>query len=183
MLLFSPSLEMSGESGADFDESLGYGAVAAAIRRFDENLRLGVGLGAFRRIDKNSFFPFLAVRWRITDRVTLANPFRAGPTGPAGLELVVDLGDGWEIGAGGAWRSYRFRLDREGAVPNGIGETEQLPVFLRAGMQMRHTLRLDFYLGAALAGELTLKNSAREDLVVDDFDAAPFAGVSLSGEF
>lgn len=183
LLLFSPSVEMFGESGADSDESLGYGAVAVAIRRFDENLRLGIGLGAFRRIEKNTYFPFLAIRWQITDRVRLSNPFRAGPSGPAGLELVFDMGDGWELGAGGAWRSYRFRLDREGTVPNGIGETEQLPAFLRAGKRLRDTLRLDFYLGAALAGELTLKNSAREELVVDDFDTAPFAGVSLSGEF
>ena len=182
-LLFSPSLEISAESGAEIDDSLGYGAVAAAVRRIGADLSLGFGLGAFRRIEKSSYFPFIAVRWQITDRLRLANPFRAGPSGPAGLELALDMGNGWELAAGGAYRSYRFRLDKDGAVPGGIGETEQVPVFLRASKRLRAALRLDLYIGAALAGKLTLEDGDRRELAKDDFDTTPFVGVALAGEF
>ena len=92
------------------------------------------------------------------------------------------MGNGWELAAGGAYRSYRFRLKKDGTVPGGIGETDQIPVFLRASNYFRETLRLDFYLGAVLAGELTLSDSARRELISDDFDATPFLGVSLVGE-
>ena len=52
----------------------------------------------------------------------MGNALPAGPTGPAGLELVYRPGEDWRFGPlGGAYRSVRFRLDRNGDVPSGIG--------------------------------------------------------------
>ena len=95
--------------------------------------------GDLREIDETKAFPFVLVDWRINDRLRLANPTQAGPAGGAGLELAWTLDDRWEIAGGGAWRTYRFRLDRNGPTPDGIGESRGVPLFLRTSYAVRAT--------------------------------------------
>ena len=83
----APKVEFPRESGASWRDSLTYGAVFIVAREFTPDLELGLGVGAFKRVEKDSVFPFLRLDWQIADRVRLANPFRAGPAGPAGLAL------------------------------------------------------------------------------------------------
>jgi hypothetical protein len=67
-------------------------------------------------------FPYITVNWQMTERLRLINPSRTSPAGPAGLELVYAIDKYWETGLGAAYRSYRFRLEEDGPIPNGIGE-------------------------------------------------------------
>jgi hypothetical protein len=83
-----PSIDFAGASGAETSESLSYGAVLSAAYAFGPDLMLGLGTGIFKRLDQSEVFPYIVIDWKINDRLQLTNPFRSGPVGPAGLELV-----------------------------------------------------------------------------------------------
>jgi hypothetical protein len=180
---FNPTVEWSGESGASAGESLNYGAVVSATRIFSPDLVVGLGAGVFRQIDDTKVFPFLVVNWKITDRLRLNNPLQAGPAGGAGLELAYTLGDGWEMGVGGSYRSYRFRLKSDGPVPGGIGENRFFPAFARLSYAFGVATRLDLYAAAFLNGELNVMRADGSDLYSDKYNAAPAVGLALSHRF
>jgi hypothetical protein len=182
-LTFSPTLEYAGESGAELSDALEYGALVSAARRLSPDLTLGLGVGVYERIEQTRAFPFLIVDWRITERLRLTNPLPAGPAGPAGLELSYALDSGWEIGLAAAFRSFRFRLDENGPVPNGIGENSYLPVVARIGRRISEALTLNLYAGAALAGDLRVEDRDGNGLYDEDRDPAGLVGLSLVGRF
>lgn len=180
---FSPTVEWTGESGANASDSLSYGAVVSATRVFSPDLVLGVGAGVFRQIDETKVFPFLVVNWKITDRLRLGNPLQAGPAGGAGLELAYALSDRWEISGGGSYRSYRFRLKDDGPVPGGIGENRFVPLFARVSYAFTPATRADLYAAAFVNGKLTVTRADGNDLYGDEYKTAPAIGLTFSHRF
>ena len=178
-----PSVEFAGASGAEASESLSYGAVLSAAYAVRPDLMLGLGTGIYERLDQSEVFPFVVIDWKISETLRLTNPFRAGPVGPAGLELVYAPDDSWEAGLGGAYRSYRFRLDDSSAVADGIGEVDFWAPFLRMGWRMGEHYRLDINAGAMLNGSITIEDENGNQLGESDYDAAPFVGLTLKGQF
>jgi hypothetical protein len=180
---FSPTVEYSGESGASVSDSVEYGALVSAARRFHTGLTLGLGVGVYDRIEETRAFPFLIVDWRISDRLRLTNPLITGPAGPAGLEISYTLGSGWEAGIAAAYRSFRFRLDENGAIPNGIGENQNVPLVGRIGRKISDTLSFNFFVGATLAGNLRAEDQNGNRLYDVDRDPAALIGLSLAARF
>ena len=178
-----PSLEFAGAAGAKIDESLSYGAVLSAAYVFGPDLMLGLGGGIFERLDQTEGFPFVVIDWKINDRLRLTNPFRAGPVGPAGLELIYASTVRWETGVGGAYRSYRFRLDDSSAVADGIGEVDFWAAFVRVGWQLGNHYRLDINAGALMGGSITIDDENGNELGQTDYDTAPFVGITVKGRF
>lgn len=180
----SPQVEWYGESGVDdWGDALGYGAVFAASYRVSPGLSVGVGAGVFYRGEETKGFPYIAVDWKITEELRLTNPFRTSPSGPAGLELAWRFSEKWEIAAGGAYRSFRFRLDNSGAAPNGFGELDQTVGYARLSYRMGRDLKLDLYGGAAFNGEMKLVDRNGNELGADDFETAPILGLALTATF
>lgn len=178
-----PSVQWAYEDGANAGDAVIYGALLSIARVFSPSLMLGLGAAIFREIDETKAFPFVLVEWKIDDRWRVANPFPAGPAGGAGVELVYAPNDAWELAAGGTWRTYRFRLDRDGPVPNGIAESRGVPLFARATYRFTRDTRLDAYAGALLGGKLTVMNSDGNDVARDEFGTAPLLGITLSSRF
>jgi hypothetical protein len=178
-----PSVEYAAETGADSGKAWVWGAVASAAKSFSPNLTLGLGAGVYSQIEKTTAFPYVVIDWKIDERWRLANPFAAGPAGPAGLELSYALDGNWDAGVGAAYRSYRFRLDQSGPFPDGVGESRMVPAFLRVSRKLGAEARLDLYAAAALNGRLKLQDSGGGDLVTEDYATAPMIGLSLSGRF
>jgi len=182
-VVFSPSVAWAYESGASTGDALEYGAVVVASRVFSPTLTLGVGAAIYRQIDETKTFPFLAIDWKIDDRWRLSNPFPAGPVGGAGLELSYAFAEGWEAGFGGTYRSYQFRLDRNGPVPDGIGENRAVPLFLRLSRNIGKDAQVDFHVAALVNGRLKVKNRNGDDLASDDYDTAPALGLTVRYRF
>ncbi len=179
----APSVDWFRENGADTGESIAWGATVSATKRFDSGNLIGLGVGVFDRIERTSVFPFLIVDVRLTDRWRLVNPFAAGPTGPAGLELDYRFDGGWSMGVGGAYRSLRFRLSEGGPVPNGVGEERGLLLFLRATRELGRDMALRLYAGAVTAGRLRVEDSSGNRLEQEDFDPAPVFGAAFTARF
>ncbi|WP_419661559.1 hypothetical protein Dvar_19940 [Desulfosarcina variabilis str. Montpellier] len=182
-LMAIPSLEFAGASGAETSESLSYGTVLLAMHAFGPNLMMGLGGGVFDRLDEWEVFPFLAIEWKLSDQLKLNNPFEAGPAGPAGLELVYTPTEHLEMGAGGAYRSYRFRLDDSSAVADGIGELETWVAFLRVGWRFGERYQLDLNGGALFDSKIKVDDQDGNHLGETDTDTAPFVGMTIKGKF
>jgi hypothetical protein len=146
-LVVVPSGQFSGEFGARFEDALVYGGAVAVSHTFGPKLSLGLGVAGYYNLAQVRVFPFPLIRFKFSDRLRVSNPFRTGPAGPAGLEVTYKLRDQWEIGLGGAYRSYRFRLDYNGPLPNGIGQYTSIPVFVRLSYRPSPALGLDVYGG------------------------------------
>jgi len=171
---------LSGESGADTGDSVIYGGILSVSKKIGPDLTLGLGAGIYRRFADTSFFPLIFIKWKISDQWSVGNALQAGPTGPAGLELVYRPGEDWGFGLGGAYRSVRFRLDRNGVVPSGIGSEKSIPVWLRASRRLTKEINLDLYGGLLLGGELSIEDSSGRELSRDDYRTTPFLALTLS---
>ncbi|GAA5784997.1 hypothetical protein [Chitiniphilus shinanonensis] len=179
----APSLNYAGERGAG--DAWGWGATAIASRAFAPDLMLGLGVGVFDAIDETRVYPYLMIDWQISETWSLTNPFSAGPAGPAGLELGYHgVGNKWEVGAGGAYRSFRFRLaDDNPMASGGVGQEEMIPLYLRFGYTPTRNTKLDLYLGAALNGKLRTEDRNGNLLTEDEFDSAPLFSINFGGQF
>ena len=180
---FIPAIDFPGESGAALNDRFVYGGVVTLTHEFGQGLNVGLGFSLFEQLERTTFFPFLAISWQINEQFRIANPFEAGPAGPAGLELVYAPSPKWELGAGGAFRSYRFRLDDRSTVPNGIGQNDFLVTFLRIQRKLGKGFSVDLAGGALFDGKLTIRDSDGSKLASDRYDPAPLVALTFSGRF
>lgn len=178
-----PSITYAGASGAKTSKSLSYGTVLSGTYVFHPGLMVGLGAGIFERLGQFEMFPYIVVNWKLNDQLRLTNPFSAGPVGPAGMELVYSPLPKMEIGVGGAYRSYRFRLDDSSLVTNGIGEVEFWASFFRIGWKVGHAYRVDINGGLLLDGSIAIEDDSNHNLGKSAFDTAPFIGLTLQGKF
>jgi hypothetical protein len=178
-----PSAQFSGELGARFGDALTYGGAGAVSYAFGPKVVLGIGIAAYYNLKEVRVFPFPVIKLKLNDRFRFANPFRTGPAGPAGLELSYQLSPRWEVGIGGAYRSYRFRLDYTGPIPNGIGEYNSIPVFVRLAYRPFPALKIDLYGGASFLNKLYVDDRDGDELYRTKHDVAPLVGLSVSGRF
>ncbi len=179
----TPSVRIAREDGADWGNAFQYGGSLSASREFGDTLTLGLGAAVFSQLEEVTVTPLLLVTWRISEDLTLANPLRSGPTGPAGLELTYRLGNGWDLAAGASYRSERFRLKNSGSYADGVGEVSSIPAWLRLSHRMGGTFSLDLYGGVALGGNVRVEDRDGRRLASDDYDPAPFMAVTVAARF
>jgi hypothetical protein len=175
-----PTVGWSGAEGADWSESAVYGLAVSLTKQLRPGLILGTGLGVYAGLEEEKAFPLLVVIWQINERLRLSNPFGQGPGSPAGLTLTCDFGAGLEGAIGAAWRSERFRLAKEDVIAEGIGEVEGVPVWLRLTRRLKTGLALDLWLGAVLAGDVTLEDRDGRRVTSDQHDPAFLGALTLS---
>jgi len=182
-LFITPSIRFAGESDADWDDGLAWGGVMGYVRQFNRDLSLGFGGGVFSGLEDTTVFPFLFVYWQMSDHWRLSNPFRPGPSGPAGIEVVYTGVEKLEFGLGGGYRSSRFALDDDGIAPEGYGQNEAAILFTRTTYTFDHAHTLDLYLGTAVSGELTLDDQKGRKILSEDYDPALIAAIAYSLKF
>lgn len=182
-LFVSPSVQWAGESGAEWDDALSYGAVAGISYKFRPDAVIGLGAGVYSNIEKTTVFPYITVNWQVTERLRLINPFRTSPAGPAGLELAYAIDKYWEMGLGAAYRSYRFRLEEDGPIPNGIGEYKTVPVFARISYKFTPQIRIDVYGGANFINKIYIEDHNGDEIFRTKTDISPLIGLTFMARF
>ncbi|MBT1444921.1 autotransporter outer membrane beta-barrel domain-containing protein [Shewanella sp. JM162201] len=168
--LVSPMLQYAWADTASSSDARSVGVVATAMRRFENGNLLGLGALYLDDIGESRALPFLALRWQLTDRLTLANPFDAGFSGPAGLELIYQSSPAWDIGLGSSRRSQRLLLTDEGQTV----EIDEWVTFARLGWQIGRKVSLNAYAGWMFDGEMELGSGEREDIGAEGAAALSF---------
>ncbi len=175
----------SGENAADvWDSATGGGAVGASYS-FNKDFTLGLGVLASSQIEDNILvIPLLIVDWEIYDDLRLTNVAgpAAYPTGN-GVELAWRMNASFELAFGGRWEIDRFRLDDDASNPDGVGQDEGLPLWVRGTWHINDSVRLDLLGGVRVGSEFHLYDQDGNGLTSTDVDAQPFLGVFLSTVF
>jgi hypothetical protein len=175
MLLFSPQINYAFADTSSFSDGQSYGAVVSAMYRFSSNNMLGFGVVYLNDVNDVNTVPYVAVRWRITDKWLLTNPFKPGFSGPAGLELSYKVSDTLDLALGVSRRSDRFSV---GSNEQGI-EVQEWLSFVRASWQLSTSLELSAYGGYFFGGEMEIEP---EDIRYDLTGQAA-TGLNLSISF
>lgn len=175
----APQLGWNYASGASASDGVTYGAVFGATKIFSPELVVGFGLSVFRQIDDTKYFPFVIVHWQISDKLRLSNPLQGGPAGGAGLELSYAWSNDWQLGAGGAYRDYRFRLSDDAATPAGLGRNSGVPLFARLTRKFGPSAQIDLYAGVVVGGRLQVLDASGVTVQSSDYGASPL--IALSG--
>ncbi|GIU09777.1 MULTISPECIES: DUF6268 family outer membrane beta-barrel protein [unclassified Shewanella] len=152
MFIFAPKLQYAYANTASSSNAESYGAVLSGMYRFDSGNMLGFGVAYLNDIDEVRTVPFLAVNWQITENLKLGNPFSAGFSGPAGLELSYQLSSDWNVGLGTSKRTNRFLIADE----KQTAEIEEWVSFARVGWDISRSVSVNAYAGYFFNGELEL---------------------------
>jgi hypothetical protein len=183
-LLAIPTIRSSGASGSDFADSLSGGILGGVSYRFGDHLTIGPGIGVLTQLeDDTSIFPILIVQWKITDSLELETGRGFGASQGPGLNLNWQASEKWKLTLGGRYENFRFRLDDTGSAPDGVGEEKGVPVYLGASYTTSKSSELSLYAGAKFGGSIALDDSSGERIDRNDYDIAPFAGISWRLKF
>lgn len=179
-----PVFQFAREDNADLNDSFIGGGVLGATFEVSSDLTVGGGFGLVSQLEDDArFFPVFVLNWQIANDLVLTSNTGGGATGKSGLELVYDMGGGWEAGIGGYYEFIRFRLDDEGIAPNGIGEEIRLPLQARLSAEIGDYVDMDFYVGVTLSTDLELADSTGAVIGIDDADPTAIVGMMISLSF
>ena len=183
-MLAIPMLRVMAEEGADWGDSVSGGGVAGVSYRLSDRLTIGPGFGLLTQIeDSVSVFPVIIVDWKITDRLSLETGRGLGASQGPGLLLSYEVNPSWSLLAGGRLERLRFRLSRQGPVPNGVGEDRGAPLSIGARYNWKRRGAVTFFAGVDVAGELRVESASGRELTSSDYDPAPFLGFSANLRF
>ncbi|MDA7618576.1 MAG: DUF6268 family outer membrane beta-barrel protein [Verrucomicrobiota bacterium] len=183
-LLAIPSLRTAAEEQADVGQSITGGGIAGLFYEVHPRLRLGPGFGIMGQIEEGaSYFPILMVDWAFADRWKLqtGRDFTASQ-GP-GLSVSYALHPSWRLILGVRYERLRFRLDRNGPTPSGVGEDRGVPVYLGARYALGANGAVTLFGGVNIAGEWRVDDLRGRTLDARSYDAAPFFGISAGLRF
>jgi hypothetical protein len=179
-----PTLRVTGESGADLNDSLTGGGFAGFAYRLNKRLTIGPGIGIISQIeDDASIFPVLIINWKITDTLSLGTGQGLGATLGPGISLNWRMTEQWHFSLGGRYEKLRFRLDDKAETPNGIGQDTSFPVFGGVTYNLNSSARVSIIGGLELAGELQLEDHDGNELEQQDYESAIFLGLSFYFRF
>lgn len=183
-LIAVPILRFTAENTSDWDNGMTGGGFAGFSYRFSDRLTIGPGIGILSQLEDNeTVFPILIIMWKITDRLSLRTGRGLAATQGPGLTLNWNLADRWDLFLGGRYEKERFRLANDGSVPGGIGENSSFPLYAGANYSLTKKIHASIVGGVKIGGEL--RQETREGRVVfqEDYDTAPFLGVTFTGHF
>ena len=180
----APTLRFTGESRADFSDSLTGGAFAGFAYKFSERLRIGPGIGVLTQIeDSTSVIPIIVINWKITNTLSLNTGRGIAASHGPGLTLDWQPSRNWAFSISGRYESLRFRLANDGPVPNGIGDDRSLPLFVGIAYSFTPMVRISAVGGIEVGGELRLEDESGNTITEQDHDPTGFLGITFSGRF
>lgn len=176
-----PSIRSTGESGADFDETITGGVLGGFSYRFSDKLTIGPGLGVISQLEESAtVIPILIVDWKITDKWSLDTGRGLGATLGPGLTLNYQPNSEWRFGIGGRYESLRFRLDKKGEIGGGVGEESSFPLFVSSTYNVTPKANISLVGGVELGGELKLEDKDGRTVKEESYDTGLFLGATFS---
>ena len=178
---FIPSVRSNGESGSNFSDTVTGGILGGFAYRFGDTLTIGPGIGVISQLeDSPTVFPILIIDWMITSKLSLETGRGQAATLGPGLTLNYRSNDRWSAAIGGRYEKLRFRLDNSNVNPDGIGEDASFPLFVNVTHRFNRKSSVSLVGGVELGGELRQENAKGDQVASEDYDPAPFLGLTFS---
>jgi hypothetical protein len=180
----APAIRTTAEEGGDVNDALTGGGFAGFSYRFSDRLSIGPGIGVLTQLEESTrLIPILVINWALTDTLSLGTGRGIGATLGPGLTLDWRPLPVWSFSLGGRYESLRFRLDDEGAAPNGIGDDRSFPIFAGAAYSVSPSVRISLLGGVETGGELRLEDENGRKITEEKHDLAGFVGFAFSAIF
>ncbi|SHH28380.1 DUF6268 family outer membrane beta-barrel protein [Ferrimonas marina] len=175
-VIAAPRFQWAASDDASLGDGFSYGILAGGMRKFGDDLQLGLGVSYLNDVDETKVIPIILVRWQITDKLKLDNPFEPGFAGGAGLELSYRWNPHYELAFGGAYRGDRF------AVSDGSVELQNPLAFLRVSYFPKASWDLSLLAGYRFDGDFEWQpdNGAKQE---QELDGRLGVGVSFAFRF
>ena len=179
-----PSLRSTGETGSQFDQTITGGAFAGAAYKFGKRLTIGPGIGIVSQLEESaSIFPVLIIKWNITDKLSLDTGRGLAATLGPGLTLSYKADQKWKFAVGGRYEKLRFRLDKNGDIPGGIGEDSSFPLFGSCTYNINRKTTISLITGVEIGGELKVENSKGHTIIEESNDPGVLGGLTFIMRF
>lgn len=179
-----PTVRFNKEKGADTGDSTTWGLFAAVAWRINEDLTIGPGIGVFSRLENSAqIFPVLAIDWNITDRWNLSTGRGLGSSQGPGLNLSYKINQYWSLALAGRYESSEFRLNEDGASPNGVGRDQSFPLILSGTIKPNDKTSFSLFAGVELGGKLKLEDTLGEKIDETKYDPALLIGATFAVNF
>ena len=179
-----PSVRVNAEDGAETGDATTGGVLGGAAYRFGDRLTLGPGFGLVSQIeDDMEVFPILLIDWRITDTVSLTTGRGVGATLGPGLQLLWAPNRNWEFSFGGRYERLRFRLDKDGPAPEGVGDDRSFPLFAGIRYSFTPLFQVSVVGGAEFGGELLMEDRNGNLVQKTGYETAGFLGGTINLRF
>lgn len=179
-----PSIRATGESGADFDESVTGGVLGGFSYRFSDRLTLGPGIGIISQLEESAtIIPILIIDWKITDKWSLDTGRGLGATLGPGLTLNYQPNRMWRFGIGGRYEKLRFRLDTKDTTGGGVGEDLSFPLFVSGTYNVSPKTNISLVGGLEFGGELKLEDEDGRTISKESYDTGIFLGFTFNTRF
>jgi hypothetical protein len=180
-----PVIGLTAEDGADYSNSVVWGAQGGARYRASEKFSIGFGLTAITQVDDDPWVvPLVFFNWDFADNWTLrAGSFDIGSQGGPGFELAWRFAPRWELSAGLGYERRRFRLDDGAVAPEGVGQFEGFSAQAKIAWVYHEKVRIWLAAGLAFEGNLRLEDDDGRKIVDEDFDTTPLISLRFSINF
>ena len=181
---FGGQFRFARETDAGWSDGFEGGGAFGASYSFDENLTLGGGLGIESQLEDSVYiYPIVVVDWRINDQWSVNTRITSGWGDTAGVQLIYDWTDSFQIALGANYDYQRFRLNDEGPTPDGVGHFTAMPVYLRFTWAPKPNIDLTAFVGMNVSGELESQNRMGNTVSKHDYGAAAMVGGQVSITF
>jgi hypothetical protein len=179
-----PSISSTGESGANFDETVTGGVLGGFSYRFSDRLTIGPGIGIISQLEESAtVIPILIIDWKITDKWSLDTGRGLGATLGPGLTLNFQPNKMWRFGIGGRYGKLRFRLDKNGPTEDGVGEDSSFLLFVSSTYNVNPKTNVSLVGGLELGGELKLEDKDGRTIEEESYDTGIFLGLTFNTRF
>ena len=171
----------SGETGADFSDTLTYGGFIGATYAINQDFAVGFGVGVQTQLEDDALFvPVPIIQWRINDQWSITTK-RVGNLG--GLAVNYAVCDTITLSLMGGYERNSYRLDDEGILPDGVGRHSGIPVVLNIAWTASSQIELNAWGGYLFAQEYELIDTDENSVAKVDADAAAMVGFGATFKF
>lgn len=170
-----PTIAFSAQEGADFGDSVTYGALGGVSYKVHDALSVGGGLAISSRIEDDfRIIPFITANWDFSEQFNLRVGFtEVAASGGLGAELTYELNDQWVLGGGIQFQEKRYRIE----AGDGVLNDKSVPIYAKAGWKMSENMLFEFQAGVAVGGEILLEDDDGQEVFEEDYDPALIFGL------
>ena len=176
-----PTIRFAIEDNGKIPDSIFGGGLAGLAWKVSEKLTIGPGFGLITNIkDDPSIFPILLIDWKITDTLFFKTGKGLGATMGPGLFMTWKANEKFSLLLGSRYEKFRFRLNENGPVPNGIGQDKSIPVLCGATYKFNDKTKASLFTGVEFAGKLKLEDREGNKLAEEKYDPSVVIGLSFN---
>ncbi len=175
------SVTSAGEHGAEFEDTLTFGGFGGVNYKVNDKLEVGAGAVVLTRLEDTMLvLPVVTFTWRFADGWSAGT--ETGTDG-LGIEVKHQWRENFAYRMRAGWDSNSFRLDDEGAAPEGVGRDQRLPIELAIDWDAAPQITVTARIGAILWGRYELVDAAGNDITEEDTDPTAYFGAAARFRF